>query len=715
MASFNTTNPTWVTEQLYPKQEWHQNRFATHAVRRKPLSANYKPLPYSRPPPEHHFWKKPYSWSTLAFVGDVTVALSPFVFLILAFEALSANNSPSLKHGAAVDEVAKISPTVFPIMFAAIVGRLMRTWATWKAERGARLGTLEQMTGSQNLTSAIERATKISGAGLWGIFIVLLWLLSPLGGQASIRVTNQQPVSTQNETTVYYFNNTGDGINGAFVGTGISSMKETSMNSLLHAALLSVKQNTPRDLWGNVRIPCWNYVNRSNNSCDSEGWCNVVESDSTRYSAMTGIVVSGLQVSLDTNFTMRSAEFNITCSEPHFFPMNSSANGTARYGGFVEWAGPLLVHQNVSQNIFSNTVGNQPEWNSYLFDTNWGTNASKSHPMLNAIYASQGARQTEIGAFNCNVSMIHVESDVLCEGSECQVRRMRLSRSAYQHQDGYPFNRSDPSVLSNMLRWLSSATWMSDWNIVSPIDWYISGSTAPFPRLDMAEYKARDLSYRNISSDIVSIRMASLINTAYQSSYQLSATSQPASDNITALKLGLVPSTAAQGLGYATINTPATTTFTQLRFVASIPWIVTTIVIALILLYCGIATLVFKYTSYNPDILGYVSSMTRENPNFERIRIPDGDRLDGLQRARVLRDLKVQVADDRPWDGNSHLTLKNLGYDEVASMSDMGEKADLKQHILSFTVNLPSPKISLGNIKELERGKRQIQSRGVIY
>ena len=37
-------------------------------------------------------------------------------------------------------KVQKLAPTVFPIVFAAVVGRLTRTYALWRAERGATVG-----------------------------------------------------------------------------------------------------------------------------------------------------------------------------------------------------------------------------------------------------------------------------------------------------------------------------------------------------------------------------------------------------------------------------------------------------------------------------------------------------------------------------------------------------------------------------------------------
>lgn len=680
----------WTSNWQALGHEQYQTPLMDSTIRRKAVPVSHIPVTQTQSHSNNHFWRTSVDWSTLALLFDVLLAATPCLFLILAFEALSADKSVSPHRGSRVHEAARVSPTVFPIIFATTIGRLMKTWAMWKAERGARLGTLEQMVGSQNLTSAIERAILLSGVGFWSILIVLLWLLSPLGGQASTRVNNERPISTLNTTTVYYFNNTGDGINGAFVGSGISSMKETSLNSLLHATLLSVRQDIRHDLWGNVRIPRWNYVMTHAHSVDQGGWYDLNQDDSIQYSAMTGIVVSGLKNNVSTNFTMQSTELDVTCSEPHFFLMNISVNGTARYGGFAEWAGPLLVHNNMSQDIFLNMVGDEAEWNSYLFDTNWGTNQTNSHPSFNLIYASQGAKQVEIGAYDCSVSMRHLESETLCKGMDCQVQRVRLRNSSSMSQDDVPFAKLGSPVPANMLRWLSSATWMSDWYIVSPIDWYISGSMSPFPRVDMTEYSSRELTYRDVSTDMVSTRLSSLINTVYQSSYQLSATSQPASQNVTALSLGLNASTAAQGLGYTTISVTATTILTQSLFVASIPWIVITIIVAFIMLFCGIATLLFKYTSHGPDILGYVSSMTRDNPNFHQSRVRGGGSLDGLQLAQQLKHLKVQIVNESPEDMEGHFTFREMGYAVETPISTTDEKDYKRKQSFLSTVSKPT-------------------------
>lgn len=607
----------------------------------------------------HPLWKRPYSVATIVFTGDLLLTFAPCLFIVLAVEAVLADKS-SPEWAKAVKEAAKVSPSIFPVVFAAIVGRLMKSLALWYAERGASLGLLEQMTGSQNLAATLERFIFIPGVSVWSYFIVLLWLLSPIGGQSSMRVNVISQVLTSNETTVHYFNTTGDGISSAFAGTGISSMKETTLNGVLHSGMLSLKRSKQHDMWGNIKIPFLEYTSSFAGGVQEQGWYNFSQDTyKAQYSAMTGVVVSGLRNGLDTAFKMQSSYFNVTCDEQRFFPMNNYTYGTARYGGFVEWAGDLLVHKDLSEDLFTLTVGKNQAFNSYLLDTSWGTTYCQQDGGFNMVFASQGANQIEIAAYKCSVGLIAVESDVLCKSSDCQVRRIRLAQSE-SDVNRLPFSPQDSPIPGNLFRWLSTATWMSDKSIVSPIDWYISGSDMPFPRVDTSDYKDHDVSYRNVSTDIVSQRLASLINTGYQASHQLSALTQPASDNATALSLSLESSTAHLGVGYSVVKTSATVSSVQSRYVSDKLWVASTIIIALVLLLCGIFGMIFKYAVQTPDILGFVSSQTRDNPSFEHIA--DGDRLDGLERAWRLRHLKVQIVDVKPFHEDGYISLRSLGY-----------------------------------------------------
>jgi hypothetical protein len=91
-------------------------------------------------------------------------------------------------------------------------------------------------------------------------------------------------------------------------------------------------------------------------------------------------------------------------------------------------------------------------------------------------------------------------------------------------------------------------------------------------------------------------------------------------------------------------------------YIADKVWVGLTAATSIILLLCGIAGMVFKYVDKVPDILGYVSTMTRDNPYFEDP--VGGDAMDGLERARVLKH--VQIVDVKPWDKRGYIALRRV-------------------------------------------------------
>ena len=54
--------------------------------------------------------------------------------------ALALDGKPISTFGSHIINAAKLGPSIFPIVFAAIVGRLMRSAALWRGERGTNLG-----------------------------------------------------------------------------------------------------------------------------------------------------------------------------------------------------------------------------------------------------------------------------------------------------------------------------------------------------------------------------------------------------------------------------------------------------------------------------------------------------------------------------------------------------------------------------------------------
>ena len=61
---------------------------------------------------------------------------------------------------------------------------------------------------------------------------------------------------------------------------------------------------------------------------------------------------------------------------------------------------------------------------------------------------------------------------------------------------------------------------------------------------------------------------------------------------------------------------------------------------------CIAVGIVMRYKINSPDLLGYVSSLTRDSAHFEQFSV--GSTLSELKRATLLQDVRVYIADVKP-------------------------------------------------------------------
>ena len=86
------------------------------------------------------------------------------------------------------------------------------------------------------------------------------------------------------------------------------------------------------------------------------------------------------------------------------------------------------------------------------------------------------------------------------------------------------------------------------------------------------------------------------------------------------------------------------------------PWIAVDIVSCLILFLAALTSSWLRTQTLAPDIFGYVSSLTRENPH---LNLPEsGSCLSGLDRARLLKKLKIQILDVGTADQVGHVGVR---------------------------------------------------------
>ncbi|TKA35707.1 hypothetical protein B0A49_13487 [Cryomyces minteri] len=94
---------------------------------------------------------------------------------------------------------------------------------------------------------------------------------------------------------------------------------------------------------------------------------------------------------------------------------------------------------------------------------------------------------------------------------------------------------------------------------------------------------------------------------------------------------------------FVAVTSNGTATRAHQIYVCNFVWLAWLLISTIALLIIGIVGIVLKERTLAPDMLGYVASMTYENPH---VNLPHGEgALDARERTRALRDLRVRIGD----------------------------------------------------------------------
>ncbi|KAF4549888.1 Hypothetical protein D9617_19g101930 [Elsinoe fawcettii] len=230
---------------------------------------------------------------------DGILALTSILFIVLAIVAYILDGKPASNNrmGTIAQQASDLGPTVFPLLFAAIVAPALRNVARFKVERSPqRLGVLESLLGSRTVVSTLETQILLGRLTWLGAGLLLVWSLSPLGGQASLRVLTKgrQFESSVRDlryldtsSSLYFRRNIFDGF--LTMGQGYTYLQSTFTASLLTS---SVIKSSPQDPWGNVKIPRLESV-RLAAGMNDDGWSEIPDYLSPNdYTSLTGIPMS---------------------------------------------------------------------------------------------------------------------------------------------------------------------------------------------------------------------------------------------------------------------------------------------------------------------------------------------------------------------------------------------------------------------------------------
>lgn len=511
-------------------------------------------------------------------------------------------------------------------MFITIITTAVRRLVLWKAQNGAYLVELEQLQASISLPSTMKAALSLRAFRIRTAVLLLIWSFYYIGSQASKRefgLTDSAPyhilsaaytspnapsefagnlsdldIGGRNQYMIMYLLSTGVSEDQGYDGSGsvLVPSLEVALDPYGSSTELqsSVDDTTPAkpDAHG------WVDVSRSSNNV----WTSYVGLQLYVYDDRYGAVLSGYENErVMGDFEFATSYTTLNCSHPVLQKYEAFPDGT-------------LSGLYTSLNMSSHTM-----------DTNGSdevdgvTNLELWYRWNYTDYYSRISYQGSWRSL-CGIETSHVEVKVHCGMNGCSARSMRFSKDYNLLKRETPFKNADfaSAFLSNLL--LSTG---------APDDPNGSDSLVEANIAAVFAYDQTTASWQDIGSTMrkISLFLERLINTYY-------ALSQPENIHLSLQENQEDPTVALTTL-HGAIYDP--------QYRISVPWIIADFISCAILLVAALASFWLRRRTLAPDIFGYVSSSTRDNPYLD---LPEGgSTLSGLDRARLLKNVKIKIAD----------------------------------------------------------------------
>jgi hypothetical protein len=534
-------------------------------------------------------------------------------------------------------------PTIYPILFASVVGRATHAILLWRLQKGEKIGTLDILAGSTSLTSTVVSQFHMRLVSSVGLGLIAIWVLSPVGGQSSFRqISFGQANFVENAVFSHV-------VPGSGMWTPDVPIYKTQLDSLYVVGIMSPEsKGYPRDTWGNIKVPRIEYYEGTSIPGD-EGWYKTVKmgNDSLEsYSSFIGIPIIGIDSPefIDYSTTIQGMYFSLTC-DPYLGELRFAFNHQTWLGD-IFWNNYTIGHAGIPSD--------DPKPFTFVF-------RRKGFPLL-----------------NCTAETAYVEVGVTCPTyTTCFASRVRRSR--HEH----------PPTVYTRLGWFLGVGPPTPFsvNVSKPAgsDDYASQKNEPAMSLysspwlglqknwmEEASASASEVDYKGFS-----IRLSQLLNAYWITMY--SKNSLWGITNVTTLppdekriwsyqdeRYSDKLSGEAHALSAETWPSTGTKRINRIVFQAHYGWVLALIVSSAVLITASLIPCYIRtVTTRCPDILMNLSSLaTRDNPY---IALPmTGTYLDGADRSRYFRYTRIRFGDVEEGSEAGRLAIGQLGVDVAA-------------------------------------------------
>ncbi|KAK3639334.1 hypothetical protein LTR56_012502 [Elasticomyces elasticus] len=601
-------------------------------------------------------------------IAYTTAALAVLAFAVVAYCFDQTNVTENRTLVRSLLEAAKYGPSVFDIIVAAVVGRLIKELLVWRLECGEKLGLLDLLAGSTSIPSTI--ATQVAlRARTWvlcltGAGLSSLWLMSTVGGQAALRVVRIGNMTINSTVPIRYLNTNGS-MNIFDIGAEIDPQLLAVVNGMYVAALLSpcTQRVSPVDPWNNVKIPTIETL-ESTAVAASDGWL-IPNPNHTNYSSLTDMPAEGTRIDgSNTTFAIESSYWNLDCTaltaEPQPVDLNTSwTDGVidnTPWQGFKGQSGYLISNRSFAPDTPEST-GDVPSDTPprTLYYNTWDQQVRLDDYINLDNYTSMSGSA-------CDVSTTYVETEVHCNGLACSAVKIRRSRLTHPPAAYTTLDKSPNFVYFALI-------------FVQLIDGYPTAPTAtqvyikdlksPFSVLSPGNGV---VSLHHLDRKLHALRLGQLLNTCYSVMMSMNA-----------LPEGITAATEYLTSGGTYSNQIITQTgfrSSNVRvLVCHKGWLIALTVSSVAMVLASLACPAIRWFRHTPELVLNISTFVRDNPYVD---CPNtGTTMESMERARLLGKARVRLGDvatDRQEYG--HLAIGSYGDGKRVGMAKKGRLYD---------------------------------------
>jgi hypothetical protein len=497
------------------------------------------------------------------------------------------------------------------------------------------------MIGSQSLVSAFTHAVELRSLDVLTLFLLALWILSPLGGQSALRLLHETN-STISQSHPIFYPNVDSPSHIVFMSQHDDVTQFSSAVIATTFSTVGTLDAAPQDPWNHPKIPRIPGIEQAEARNVTNGpWLMVDKDQNISYTSLTGVNIADLQRNKNVNFTIPYEYMYFNCDLLDTGELRTERGARdvlSRIRVVDPWRNDTYI------SLFNTSLDAPgPGISTYWISTYKFLGYYDDNYVPKSLFFVARNFQEETFLFNCSYNSVLVEASLQCRSDNCEVDRIRRlwkPRTERGIGAGFPWDVvHEGDWNSYFLRSLGTIGGFVSNNRYHPVNSFIYGNE---PWRSIGETSLPEVhNWTTVAPADMSKRLTRYLNTYWDASrWKMTVTrNDPFAESPATLN-----KTTGEPFPDLKMNkTQATLSWQVPVYKRNTGWIACLIICSSVLLFIGTISLVVSFFVKAPDIFNYVSSFTRDNPYID---VPEGgSSLCGSDRARLLKDLRVQLGD----------------------------------------------------------------------